>query len=230
MEILVDYRENDLYNILNELNINNYKIEKTNLEIGDIIIKLNNVNLLFERKTLTDLYASIKDGRYKEQKIRMLNNYNIKYCTYIIEENNLRENDKYVTDSSIIHSMYRDGIRILCVNRIKDTANWILKIATRVLKNPQNFINSNTEDNISPSYIECTKIKSKKIDNIDKHICYLLQLSQIPGVSHVIAEEIVKIYPTMKDFYMNDVTVEKLKNIPLIGEKKAHTIYKYMFE
>ena len=47
-----------------------------NLDLGDIIIEYNDIPLIIiERKTIPDLLASIKDGRYKEQKkrIRKLN-------------------------------------------------------------------------------------------------------------------------------------------------------------
>lgn len=226
MEIIIDYRENLLFDIITNNNVNQYTIKKFNLEIGDVHIYFNNIKLIFERKTFNDLFSSIKDGRYKEQKLRMINNYDITNCTYIIEQNPINSTDKYVIESSIIHSMYRDKIRFICVNSINETADWILKIATRVLKNPQNFNNENVA---SSKYIECTKIKSKKIDNIDKNVCYLLQLSQIPGISYIIAEEIAKIYPTMKDFYNGDLTIDKLKNISMIGEKKAKIIYEYMF-
>ena len=46
--------------------------------------------LLIERKTLNDLSTSIKDGRYKEQKNRILNS--IPSCVrklYIFEGNNI---------------------------------------------------------------------------------------------------------------------------------------------
>ena len=227
MEINIDYRETTLYDIIYKKNIDNYHLNVKNLEIGDIEICYNDIKLIFERKTISDLFSSIKDGRYKEQKLRMVSTYDINRCTYIIEKSRpMSDTDNYIIDSAIIHSMFRDKIRFICVNSINDTVDWILKIATRLLKNPQNF---NEQSENSVKYIECTKIKSKKIDNIDKNTCYLLQLSQIPGISKVIAEEIVKTFPTMKDFYNSDVTIDKLKSIASIGDKKAKMIYDYMF-
>ena len=41
--------------------------------------------MLGERKTTCDLYSSIRDGRYKEQKCRLLNNYDKRKILYIIE-------------------------------------------------------------------------------------------------------------------------------------------------
>ena len=54
-----------------------YRVE--NLQIGDIIIRnqigendsSKTYNIILERKCITDMIASIKDGRYKEQKIRL---------------------------------------------------------------------------------------------------------------------------------------------------------------
>ena len=64
------------------------KLEVVNLELGDFIIcdDLGRENVIFERKSLSDLASSIKDGRYAEQSFR-LNNYNFHNhnIVYIIE-------------------------------------------------------------------------------------------------------------------------------------------------
>ena len=61
------------------------EITYENLTLGDIIINYNNIPLIIiERKTINDLLASIKDGRYKEQKQRIIDS-NIKHKIYLIE-------------------------------------------------------------------------------------------------------------------------------------------------
>ena len=72
--IYIDNRETDLIDEFDES-----EITIKQLDIGDIIIE----NYLIERKTISDLAASIKDGRLREQKYRMkeLN----KKIIYIIE-------------------------------------------------------------------------------------------------------------------------------------------------
>jgi crossover junction endonuclease MUS81 len=226
MEILIDYRENTLFDIINNKNINNININKQNLEIADIQICINDeYKLLFERKTMNDLLSSIKDGRYKEQKIRLINTAEPHKCCYIIESNYLSEHDKLIVESAIIHTMFRDKIHVICVNSINETAEWILKVATKCLKNPQKFLENPDPQN---NYINCLKVKTKKSENIDKNTCYILQLCQIPGVSKSIALEISKIYPSLKEFYNSEITIEKLRNISLIGSKKAKIIYEYM--
>ncbi len=65
-----------------------HSIKKEQLAIGDIILEddKGEVIIIFERKTLYDLAASIRDGRYNEQSFRLdkenIHNHNI---LYIIE-------------------------------------------------------------------------------------------------------------------------------------------------
>ena len=91
MKIIVDNREHILIKLLKALN-NDYgfglEIEVAKMDIGDIAI-VNDEDeelLLMERKKLTDLAASIRDGRYQEQSYRLnghsLHNHNI---IYIVE-------------------------------------------------------------------------------------------------------------------------------------------------
>ena len=77
MFIKVDYREKDFVTTMNLLfKEHNHVVELENLPLGDIILTSNNKyeRIIFERKSLYDLAASIKDGRYNEQSYR-LNNY-----------------------------------------------------------------------------------------------------------------------------------------------------------
>ena len=71
MKLLIDSREPK--EIINILSFRLKSIEMTNLDIGDFIIKNDNDEdiMIFERKKISDLIASIKDGRYAEQSFRL---------------------------------------------------------------------------------------------------------------------------------------------------------------
>ena len=106
--LIIDTRENLLYNNIIERDLDVYKnhisIEKKNLELGDIEINVDFTNkFIFERKTLSDLNASIYDGRYKEQKHRLLSSYSNNAITYIIEGDDIHKsinrNDKKISSS-----------------------------------------------------------------------------------------------------------------------------------
>ena len=79
MLIEVDYREKKLIKLLKSLlnlyKFKNIEIEVKNLPLGDIIIKEdeNSELLIIERKSINDLASSIRDGRYKEQSLRLSN-------------------------------------------------------------------------------------------------------------------------------------------------------------
>ena len=88
MQLILDHREGKLKELFqNQLDINkDIKIEYKNLEYGDFCI-FNNEDpfIIIERKTLDDLSSSIIDGRYKEQKQKMLSLVDRKKIYYIIE-------------------------------------------------------------------------------------------------------------------------------------------------
>jgi ERCC4-type nuclease len=91
MLLKLDIREKRLIQLINTANTGyNFTIKTENLALGDIIICDDDETelLLIERKSLADLAASIKDGRYSEQSYRLnsysLHNHNI---IYLIEGN-----------------------------------------------------------------------------------------------------------------------------------------------
>jgi ERCC4-type nuclease len=89
MIVKVDVRESDLLQQINQLIINvpifkNIVVKSEVLPIGDIIIADDKEDkLIIERKSVSDLLASIKDGRYEEQSYRLngseYHNHNIVY-------------------------------------------------------------------------------------------------------------------------------------------------------
>ncbi len=89
MFIKIDIREPDLLQQINHLTstipiFKNLTIKSETLPIGDIIIGNDTTErLIIERKSVSDLLASIKDGRYEEQSYRLNglshHNHNIIY-------------------------------------------------------------------------------------------------------------------------------------------------------
>ena len=113
MQIKVDIREHTLIKLLKALNNDygfNFDISVERLDLGDISIWNEGEELLLlERKKLSDLAASIRDGRYKEQSYRLqghsLHNHNI---IYLIEGNMAHYTDRYskVTHGTLYVSMF----------------------------------------------------------------------------------------------------------------------------
>ena len=92
MKIILDDREQQLYHLVNEKNeILDLKltIEKKTLPLGDIVFVDDDGKelLIVERKSLSDLVASIKDGRYDEQSYRLIHSSGLyrHHIIYLIE-------------------------------------------------------------------------------------------------------------------------------------------------
>lgn len=242
INIIIDNRETKLFSNIIERDLDKYSdkivISKEQLEIGDIHIKFNDITYIYERKTISDLIASVNDGRYKEQKKRLL--ANSIYNNYIIENGNVTANKQLANQklltSIYINSIYRDNINIFFTSNIEDTITLILLIATKIIDKPDNFaIKSNIENNSNQEYIDICKIKTKKSANIDKNTCYLLQLSQIPTISKEIAKRIKDIYPSLTILIQSlnicenlEDKIKLLSKIDGVGNKKASIIIEYL--
>ena len=106
--LLIDVREKTLYKELNDLLTSNPNIKCSislkPLDIGDAIITNNEAPLLiFERKSISDMLASLKDGRYLEQSYRLQHfNLHNHLITYIIEGNiNIPQKNTIISTRSL---------------------------------------------------------------------------------------------------------------------------------
>ena len=239
VQIIVDSRETKLFSLLIERDLDIYKdnisIQKEQLELGDIHIIFNEITYIYERKTVNDLLSSIKDGRYKEQKNRLLANSSNN--NYIIEGDTITSNKNFKNQKTLtsiyLNSIYRDKINVFFTSNIDDTATFLLLLVSKIIEKPENYLNENNK--IPQDYIDVCKIKSQKNKNIDKDTCYLLQLSQIPNISKEIAKKIKEIYPTMSSLIkaLEEQSDEKAKislltKIDKIGNQKATLIIDYL--
>ena len=216
MRLLIDCRESRLITLLNEIDV---PFETQNLELGDIQIVAPDFTLIFERKAGNDLEASIKDGRYQEQKARLLG----LRCTYILESTQI---DTEAKQSAVIHTMYRDNMHVVFTRDLSETGGFIKNVYQRCVLHPEYFSGTTT----LTSYLNT--LKSKKSENINPAGCWILQLSQIPGISIVIAKSISQVYPTMghlvDSLRTSENPVKLLSKIDKIAVKKAAKILEYL--
>ena len=148
MIIKVDVREAELIKMIGDLcrAISSFKelqIVTENLPLGDIIIS-NGVEdkLIIERKSVNDLLASIKDGRYEEQSYRLNGlNHHSHNIIYLIEGdvnrvNRFKDNriDKITLYSAIFSLNYYKGFSVLRTFNIEETAVYICNTANKLRK------------------------------------------------------------------------------------------------
>ena len=169
MELLIDNRETRLIEHFRTVNPD-IKINIAQLQVGDIIIKYDDYQMLIERKTVADLLSSIVYGRYREQKVR-INAYinEIKpikgRAVYIIEgtydkaapvfSKLTKERERSTYTGSLISTQLRDGIPIFSSIDIEDTAYIIMRFMSRMQSNCKELystiLNMNSEINSSSS-------------------------------------------------------------------------------
>ena len=160
MIIKIDTREQELFikcqKVIEEnLKFKDIKLISETLPLGDIIINDGtNDCVIIERKTLTDLAASIKDGRYDEQSYRLNgihhHNHNI---IYLIEGDMHNFNtfkariDKQTLYSAMFSIQYFKGFSVMRSNNIFETAviscNMVYKLVNDLKKGNIGFY-SNT--------------------------------------------------------------------------------------
>jgi ERCC4-type nuclease len=151
MELHIDNREREL---IHSSKFPNAKL--SNLELGDIVIKYNDKTFaIFERKTLADLAASIKDSRYKNQKKRLLENYDVKKIYYIIEgvldyavpeqvDVKINGISKNTLLSCIYNMSFRDHIQVFRTSGINETIALIQGVFKRVSEDPEKYVGGAT--------------------------------------------------------------------------------------
>ena len=243
MNIKIDNRERDL---IKELENSNDKkdttIEIVTLPIGDIIIEyLGKEYIIIERKSVSDLEASIKDGRYEEQSYRLANldipNHNI---VYLIEGSLMNRQNKQMLYSSMFSLNYTKGFSVLRSASIQETAyiicNMVYKLQKLILENKSCYyknkielelgkddkgnkeVNKEGDEDKETPY--CNVIKKVKKENITPENIGEIMLCQIPSISSVSAIAVMSHFKTMQQLILsvkNDQTC--LNNITYLNSK-----------
>jgi crossover junction endonuclease MUS81 len=195
-KLILDVKETKLAELITDC-------EKQNLDVGDIhFYKGEELVLVIERKTISDLSASIKDGRWKEQKIRLQS-----FCKnrgqimYLIEGRIPSTSyTKGLLPSATLYSavcstIIRDGFTVFKTIDINETYTFLMSIKASIEKNNCYYLGQATSQPVD--YVDSVA-KVKKKDNIDKTNCFILQLACVPGISTYMAKVIVENFPDMK--------------------------------
>lgn len=181
MKLVLDYRESDLIAIINAISQSKpplFEITTENLPIGDIVIRGDGDSdlVVIERKTLQDLAASIRDGRYNEQSFRLdeslLHNHNI---IYLIEGDIFRFNafkerfDKQTLYSAMFSVNYFKGFSIMRSNNLEETAmiacNMVYKLVSGLKAGKHSFYNNIKLSNETSN--EVSSCETNTTNNLD---------------------------------------------------------------
>jgi ERCC4-type nuclease len=224
----IDYREHALIELLQKKE--NIKFEVCPLEVGDIQFESPDTKIVIERKTEADLYASIKDGRSREQKERLDKLRELDpsvQIVFLIEQIDYLKRatiDFKMIQGSILNTIFRDNYSILFSECVENTVEYIEMLYKKVEKNEFN------KQRGSSITIESGLLKKK----LEKSDYIILVLSAIPRVSNDIAKKIVESYSSLDlliqgfkekgEMMLSEINLGKKK----LGKKLSSDIYSYL--
>ena len=189
MIVKVDTREHDLLQQLTQLitNIPIFKditLKSETLPIGDIIIcDDKEEKLVIERKSVSDLLASIKDGRYEEQSYRLNgSNHHNHNIIYLIEGDVNRVNrfksdnrvEKLTLYSAMFSLNYYKGFSVFRSFSLEETATIICNMAYKLAKEVDGkkafYENSLVKLNVENSeegeeQLDTDKVETEQVEN-----------------------------------------------------------------
>jgi len=197
--------------------LEHHEIKSERLPIGDIILHdpthgqgLGRDIVIFERKTLNDLAASIRDGRYKEQSFRLIetaaaSGFHTHNIVYIIEGDLSRYDERHsritktALQSAMVSLLYYKGFSVIRTMNLGETAELILNFADKVAKEsadgtrPAYDDDTTTTAAAAQAYSEVSTKKEKR-DYITRDNIGEIMLAQVPGVSAKMAAAILAKY------------------------------------
>jgi len=241
MQLLIDLREPRVLvqNIiaLNEAAKNKVTIIQKNLDIGDYVFYdevTEQILLIIERKSLSDLEASIKDGRYKEQSFRLneapTHNHNIIYLIEGAIINYKEVGFRNTLYSTLLSLNYYKGFSVINTLNQTETATMLIAFASKINReNKPGFYNVNavnttvnTTINSDETYIET--IKTSKKAHINRENIFQLMLMQIPGISSVSALALANEFKNMESLLqsLKQENTKTFENIKLASGRKLN--------
>lgn len=206
--IVIDVREAKILKFFeNDPTVTNCTSKQ--LPIGDIIL-VNPENeadtlAIIERKTVADLAASLKDGRWHEQKLRLKQERNTTgaHIVYVIE-GNMTFNEAGMLYglpakalvTMVMKTMFKDGLQVVFTRTVLDTCDFVCGLAKRVMdftpvasadennSSSQNAPDAQHEQHVSTfEKHQDALIRAKKRENVTGATIFAMQLCAIPGIS-----------------------------------------------
>jgi ERCC4-type nuclease len=174
-------------------------IVKKQLLVGDAqLLKNNKPIIIIERKSISDLLASLSDGRYSEQKSRMISSLAI-HKAYIIEGDPFAHK---IVQQIIIRLQLKDTVKCFLTRSKEDTFSFLMLLCQKIMKDSKLYNSSETNQKMNPTGNELIDQKSQKNQkmeeiaqnytstlhlskkkNLNPSRCFEIQIAQIPGIS-----------------------------------------------
>jgi crossover junction endonuclease MUS81 len=223
MHVIIDERESALYDkCIDYLTTNplaSIQLSKSMLPLGDILFRTDDGKLIsiIERKSLSDLLSSIKDGRYDEQSHRLAHNgeCSLHQVLYLVEGvmGSLRSaQERKLIFSAITTLNFFKGFSVLRSSSVQESAEMLILMADKIGRKMTELpiacnVREMTDTSTQQNY--CVVVKKTKKDNITPQNIGEILLCQIPSISSTTAIAIMKhfdTFPHLMDALKTDPT------------------------
>lgn len=255
--LIIDSREKALLKKWKTLKEMPYHVATASLDVGDVWIcsspdpiYVPSKNLLYgqpelckmeqafpppqprivvERKTVSDLNASFGDGRYADQKMRLIN-CDAQDVVLLVEgfsgsQKYLKPPQKKRLLSTFTNSMFRDNLRLYHTANVLETFEWLHHTCVQLEKG---LLECSEAQRKRARYTDVIKMSKKA--NLNPQNSLEVQLASVPGVSTKMGRRIAESYPSMMNLCQaleqSDNPTEVLKEE--VGPVRSKRIYEFL--
>jgi ERCC4-type nuclease len=219
-----DHREGKLKELFNAHPVLKDKVIWENLEYGDFQLLFNgNISFIFERKATDDLLASIKDGRYNNQKAKLFAVFQPSQVYYIIEGRmTFKQSEKQTTtekilNSSVINMTLRDKIGCFQTANIAETFDLLCGIYQRFSADPAKYLEATGHQQ---EYLKETPSSMSSSPHVKSNVWKAI-LCQIPGINSKASDVIMKKWDTFSAMYGELQPLEPVQREKVLNDLKS---------
>jgi hypothetical protein len=207
LHVTIDTREHDLWPLLEPWQTENdetWIAVKKNLDVGDIAFSLpghEHPLVILERKTAEDFGASLSDGRYREQRSRLLAlrshgtsiGYILEFPSWSPSLTRAWSYGRFTElqlQQNIVRLQLRYTIPVFHATCLKETVQWIRRIAVMLVADPKVFTGGVATDSVQAAAYYKNVIHVKKASNKTPDTIFHTMLLTVPGLGKSAVEAI----------------------------------------
>lgn len=198
MKVVVDMRETALLSLLPPLltDLSGVTLERAALPIGDIAFSTDaGIAMILERKSIDDLASSHRDGRYKEQRARLLAQRGTGTSIgYLLEGSGTTSSfaaerfSEADLRNAILRLQFRYTIPVIQTTSAADTASYIKSVVAALLRDPACFRGGLATTAAGAAAVYAEAIHVRKADNSTPDRVVRSMLRVIPGLGPTAVE------------------------------------------
>ncbi|KAG2330581.1 hypothetical protein Bca4012_019836 [Brassica carinata] len=181
------------------------KIEVRRLPVGDCIWIARHkclgteyvLDFIVERKNIDDLRSSIRDNRYRDQKLR-LQRSGLKKLIYIIEGDPNQSDAAESIKTACFTTEILEGFDVLRTSGLGETLRKYGHLTKSIHQYYKSLVNDDDDQNKAayPCYDSFVK-RCQDLDKMTISDVFAIQLMQVPQVTEEVAIAVLDMYPTL---------------------------------